>query len=352
MNDRDHFAAAALTGLVGECGYHSPDDVAGEAYALAAAMLRERERTTHGAAPAATARTDADRDRSDKAAARPGEGTGDIPCSRTRLSEAEIDALEYVVVEGRISCVEDYGVLRSLLVRVRPEWGASDSVSPFAKSETDSPQPVERTTPTQAPPGANRIVCDTKNSPAAWLAVAVDGSESSAVYAMREQAEAAAREWGWQIVPLYPFPALWPEDEIAIEAAWERTGLTPTWPEDEPQTSVRCANAMADEILRLRDGAPDSRETVQQEPVAWAVVFGREHEIVYEVSTQPDQAAVYLADVVRGRVVPLYRHPQPTLTDAETLAIKTALVYLKEDPALPGIAEDKESLRGLLARLS
>ena len=43
---------------------------------------------------------------------------------------------------------------------------------------------------------------------------------------------------------------------------------------------------------------------------------------------------------------------RPVLTDAETLAIKTALVYLKEDPALPGIAEDKESLRGLLARLS
>ena len=41
----------------------------------------------------------------------------------------------------------------------------------------------------------------------------------------------------------------------------------------------------------------------------------------------------------------------PTLTDEETLAIKTAIVYLKEDPALPGIAEDKESLRGLLERL-
>jgi hypothetical protein len=41
------------------------------------------------------------------------------------LSEAEIDALEYVVVEGRIACMEDYGVLRSLLVRVRPEWATS-----------------------------------------------------------------------------------------------------------------------------------------------------------------------------------------------------------------------------------
>ena len=38
------------------------------------------------------------------------------------LSESEIDALEYVVEEGRIACHEDYGILRSLLVRLRPEW--------------------------------------------------------------------------------------------------------------------------------------------------------------------------------------------------------------------------------------
>ena len=40
--------------------------------------------TNHDAVPEATARTDADRDRTDKAATRPGEGTDDIPDSRTR----------------------------------------------------------------------------------------------------------------------------------------------------------------------------------------------------------------------------------------------------------------------------
>lgn len=40
------------------------------------------------------------------------------------LTEAEIDALEYVVVEGRIASMDDYGILRSLLVRVRSEWEA------------------------------------------------------------------------------------------------------------------------------------------------------------------------------------------------------------------------------------
>jgi hypothetical protein len=39
--------------------------------------------------------------------------------------------------------------------------------------------------------------------PAAWLAFADDGSESSAVYLSREQAQAAADEWGWSIAPLY-----------------------------------------------------------------------------------------------------------------------------------------------------
>jgi hypothetical protein len=57
MTDRDYFAAAALTGLVGEWGYHSPDDVAGEAYALADSMLRERERTTLDPEPAGKAQS-------------------------------------------------------------------------------------------------------------------------------------------------------------------------------------------------------------------------------------------------------------------------------------------------------
>lgn len=61
--------------------------------------------------------------------------------------------------------------------------------------------------------------------PAAWLAFATDGSESSAVYLMREQAEAAADEWGWSIAPLYVQPSL-AEDEIdAIEHGLERLEL-------------------------------------------------------------------------------------------------------------------------------
>lgn len=95
---RDHFAAAALTGLL------EPDDVTSDtdwwkaqlcrkAYEWADAMLRERtahqiaESATecspdHDAAPAARARTDAESDRADQAASRICKGTGDTPDTR------------------------------------------------------------------------------------------------------------------------------------------------------------------------------------------------------------------------------------------------------------------------------
>jgi hypothetical protein len=100
------------------------------------------------------------------------------------------------------------------------------------------------------------------NHAAAWLAVAADCSESSAVYLLKEQADAAAREWGWLVFPLYALPARRADDEIAIETAWERSGLKPTWPEDEPGCGVKYAHAMADEIerLRLRE---DEREAIE-----------------------------------------------------------------------------------------
>lgn len=56
-----------------------------------------------------------------------------------------------------------------------------------------------------------------KQKPAAWLAFATDGSESSAVYLMREQAQAAADEWGWSIAPLYARLPLTDEEREAME---------------------------------------------------------------------------------------------------------------------------------------
>jgi hypothetical protein len=42
-------------------------------------------------------------------------------------SEAEIDALEFVVEEGRIANIKDYGILRSWLCRLRPAWESTPS---------------------------------------------------------------------------------------------------------------------------------------------------------------------------------------------------------------------------------
>lgn len=46
------------------------------------------------------------------------------------------------------------------------------------------------------------------NAPFAYAAVAMDASESTYVTTSREQAEAACREYGWQLVPLHAGPTL------------------------------------------------------------------------------------------------------------------------------------------------
>jgi hypothetical protein len=100
------------------------------------------------------------------------------------ITEAEFDALEYVAVVGHVA-MHDGPHISSLLERLRP----------FAKRETDRPQPV------------------------AWVAFAADGSESSAVYSLYEQARAAADEWNWDVAPLYARPALTDEERDCVRAA-------------------------------------------------------------------------------------------------------------------------------------
>lgn len=113
MTMRDHFAAAALTGLltsddVGEESNAFGQVICQSAYLWAAAMLRERGNhiadagkmvetpTTHDAAPAARASVESvapqpttrgDSDRTDKAAPRPSEGTGDTPATHATRGE-------------------------------------------------------------------------------------------------------------------------------------------------------------------------------------------------------------------------------------------------------------------------
>jgi hypothetical protein len=196
MTDRDYFAAAALTRGMGVLGC---EQIAKACYAMADAMLRERERTNHDAVPEAIATNNG-------GTPKDADGTGSTP------SKAEIDAIECVVEDGRIASMSIYGVMRSLLVRLRPEWESES----YEKSDEKH---ANTNTNRDTPPREGSVQGEGTVAPAAWLAVAADGSESSAVYMLKEQADAAAREWGWFVVPLYRSPTLTDEEREAIAVA-------------------------------------------------------------------------------------------------------------------------------------
>jgi hypothetical protein len=198
MTDRDTFAAAALTGLLSRS--IAPEQAMSQyvriAAAYADAMLRERERTNHDAVPEAIATNNG-------GTPKDADGTGSTP------SKAEIDAIECVVEDGRIASMSIYGVMRSLLVRLRPEWESES----YEKSDEKH---ANTNTNRDTPPREGSVQGEGTVAPAAWLAVAADGSESSAVYMLKEQADAAAREWGWFVVPLYRSPTLTDEERAAL----------------------------------------------------------------------------------------------------------------------------------------
>lgn len=378
MTDRDTFAAAALAGLLaqGDDGSFSEESYVRAAYRWSDAMLDFRDsriakETNHDAAPAA--RATADRyvrraaadvggDRTDKAAPQPCEGTGDI-------SEAQIDALECVVEDGRIVGMSVYGHLRSLLVRLRPEWeGESDRSKPISD---------ERLRSTGGTVGFGSTGGEMMSNPIAYAAIAADGSESVYVASLREQAEACCRENGWFLVPLYAAPPTWQQEVAAVEDAFERSGVKPTWPDDEPGNIGPMAAAMADEIACLRltvserqtlkaviralrttdydveyvalqkmlerlSGTGDTppphatppqgsvlgdssvpRSGTENEPVAWGVADpeGRFRALCFA----RDDAFIEKRSASE-KIVPLYRYPQPTLTNEEREAVERVCV--------------------------
>jgi hypothetical protein len=89
------------------------------------------------------------------------------------------------------------------------------------------------------------------SKPLAYAAVAADGGESVYVASLKEQAEACCRENGWFLLPLYAAPPTWQEEVAAVEAAFEKSGVQATWPDDEAGNVGPMAEAMADEIARL-----------------------------------------------------------------------------------------------------
>jgi hypothetical protein len=86
-----------------------------------------------------------------------------------------------------------------------------------------------------------------------------------------------------------------------------------------------------------------------QEPAAWAVTpTGKDVEIDCEFIYPSAATAGDVALGCGGVVVPLYSHPQPTLTDEEREAVEFAYSRLTADTHYASVAA---TLRGLLERL-
>jgi hypothetical protein len=152
---RDTFAAAALTGLLAGRKFTALDDAivaepyAEAAYGIADAMLRERERTNHDAAPAARAGTPGTGDTQEPVAWAVMDGTktlvGYHSCSREKaeawareygfpevvplyrqptLTDAEREAVRYMIAAGKFGqrdealTEEHAATLRGLLERL------------------------------------------------------------------------------------------------------------------------------------------------------------------------------------------------------------------------------------------
>lgn len=108
------------------------------------AVCPDRESTNHDAAPAARAPADSHAPRG--AVDRESVGTDKAEpltrdCGTGEISEAQIDALECVVEDGRIVGMSVYGHLRSLLVKLRPEW-ESDRPKPVKDDDSDRSKPI------------------------------------------------------------------------------------------------------------------------------------------------------------------------------------------------------------------
>lgn len=375
---RDTFAAAALTGLVAtKPDYREPDEVCRLAYEWAGMMLRERLRngavrgcetvqpaTNHDAAPAARATADRYVRRA-AADSRPGDGTGET------LSKAEIDALQHVVEKGRFIDMSDYGLLRSLLVRLRPEWG-SDRPQPVKDDVFDRPKPIsdERLAALEqlsaldqelelkhGIAGNPMIKAQTNTAPEverlrgqlAWtererdsLRVSINNLRD---YVAELNAELYAKSDEKRVLCDTKSPRngalsgceTVPDPDSRV---WE-TPCTPPTHATQPQGSVQGEGSVR-----------DSQNA--NEPVAWAVMYpnGEFGILAFYRREAEDRATA------SDRVVPLYR--SPTLTDAEQEAVEVCAQAAANcggfggDHTRPAIYKGDEvaaTMRGLLERL-
>ena len=92
-----------------------------------------------------------------------------------------------------------------------------------------------------------------------------------------------------------------------------------------------------------RDGAEPSPASAGSHVVAWAVFDGPDRMHLARDYGEAESCA----DDIGGEIVPLYRQPQPTLTDEE----RAALYGVADDAAYRGAGYTEGVVRGLLKRL-
>lgn len=193
--------------------------------------------------------------------------------------------------------------------------------------------------------------------PVAYAAVADDGSEAVYVASLREQAEAACREYGWNLVPLYSGPHTWQEEAIAVEEAFLRSGVKRTQPDDEPDMIIPMVNAMADEITRLKKRFALSGNA---ENVDWTDIAGTGRAYADNLVGEPGISELMhkMADeieLLRG-----YRDEAESDASIAHLLVDKLKLTAAEREAIEGCIRDDEAataydradiLRGLLERL-
>jgi len=120
--------------------------------------------------------------------------------------------------------------------------------------------------------------------------------------------------------------------------------------------SGRLYEEAADEIERLRNGATEGRETVQQEPAAWAVTMGDGSAYEAFAAHQRGEAEVLANECRFGNkslplpLAPLYLRPQPTLTAEEREAIWTVAEAYAENDGDPDCERIARIMQGLWQR--
>lgn len=164
--------------------------------------------------------------------------------------------------------------------------------------------------------------------PVAYAAIATDGSESVYVASLKEQAEAACREYGWMLVPLYPAPPTWQEEAVAVDTAFERSGVKRTWPDDEPDQIIGMVNAMADEIELLRGYRDEAESDVS---IAHLLVDRLRAEIATLRKSDPDS--------------------QRKEAEMETAAFQTEIDYQAEIDRLRLTKEERKTLKAVIRAL-